>query len=328
MDRIALYKERPEKAVLEDISSTLGRRASAGMWGTCPVSQVGVFLGLSASQSCGKCAPCRVGLPVLVRICNDLLAGDADESALEEFERWSQAIFDSADCAIGYEAAIVAQRALAGLRKDFEAHAKGQDCAAGPRAGVPCRSQCPAEVDIPGYIALAGKGRYSDALRLIRKDNPFPLACGLICEHPCEQGCRRGIVDSSVHIRAVKRFCVEQSPESFDVDNAEVRPFHYESTGKRIAVVGAGPAGLTAAYFLTLMGHSVTVYEQRDEPGGMMRYGIPAYRLPRERLQSAIDWICAQGIDLKCGVSVGTDITLADLREQNDAVYLAIGAHV
>lgn len=160
-------------------------------------------------------------------------------------------------------------------------------------------------------------GRNTDAVRLIRKDNPLPLVCGLVCEHPCEMNCRRGMVDDPMNIRAIKRYACEHMESDY-------QPWIAADTGKRIAVVGGGPAGLSCAYYLAIMGHHVTILEQRKHLGGMLRYGIPAYRLPRERLESEIKWI------LDCGIDVRYETPVEDvdeLREKYDAVYLAIGAH-
>lgn len=210
-------------------------------------------------------------------------------------------------------------RGLDTFKEDFESHLKHGHCI-NKYAAVPCVSRCPAGVDIPGYSALVAAGRLADAISLIRKDNPFPTVCGYICEHPCEKQCRRNIVDTSVNIRGIKRYAADNS--------ADVPvPAPMDDTGKRVAIIGGGPSGLTAAYYLTLMGHKVSVYEQRDKLGGMLRYGIPSYRLPRERLDNDIKAILSNGAKVHLNTSVGTDITFETLKEQNDAIYVAIGAH-
>lgn len=189
------------------------------------------------------------------------------------------------------------------------------------RATIPCVTLCPAHVDIPGYIALAGEGRCEDAVRLIRKDNPFPTACALICEHPCEARCRRNIIDDSINIRGIKRYIVDNAP-SDQVPVPECAP----STGKNIAIIGGGPSGLTAAYFLQLMGHHCTVFEEKQHLGGMLRYGIPNYRFPRERLQEDIDAILATGVEVKMNQNIGTE-EMKEIHKFYDATYVAIGAH-
>ena len=212
-------------------------------------------------------------------------------------------------------------RSLQGFRSDYEHHVEHAQCGneIAP-ATVPCMRGCPARVDIPGYLALIGEGRYQDAVKLIRKDNPFPLACGYICEHPCELECRRNFIDAPLNIRGLKRFAVDNSDNDYT-------PFHYEKTGKKVAVIGGGPAGMTTAYYLALMGHEPTVFEQRDHLGGMMRYGIPAYRLPRNLLDDELDFLVRQGINVKLGTSVPGDVSFQQLRDDYDAIYIAIGAH-
>ncbi|MCI9628808.1 MAG: FAD-dependent oxidoreductase [Eggerthellaceae bacterium] len=321
------------QAAAQDLCDTLARRARSGSLGTCPVELSDAFVGLCAAQSCGKCVPCRVGLAQMKNLLESILDGKASKKDLSTLEKTARNAYLSADCAIGYEAGAMVIRALKGFKSDFVSHADRGLCNAGSRDAVPCMAGCPAHVDIPGYVALVGAGRYADALRLIRKDNPFPLACGLICEHPCELGCRRGVVDDAINIRALKRFAVDNSPEMFSIapdgQPSDVSsPFHHEPTGKRVAIVGGGPAGLTAAYYLALMGHTPVIYEQRDHLGGMMRYGIPAYRFPRAELDREINWIISQGVEVHYNTSVPNDITFEKLQEDNDAVYLAIGAHV
>ena len=185
---------------------------------------------------------------------------------------------------------------------------------------MPCVTVCPAHVDIPGYIALVREGRFDDAVNLIRKDNPFPYSCAYVCEHPCEKQCRRRLVDDAINICGIKRYAVDHCAD-------ETPPAAAEATGKRVAVVGGGPSGLTAAYYLQLMGHSVTVFEQRERLGGMLRYGIPDYRLPPDVLQKDIDYILKTGVQVQTGVCIGKDIALEQLRSEYDALYVAIGAH-
>ena len=314
-----LYPGSAEKAVT-DLYAELARRNAAAPAGNCPVEQSAAFVKLCLSQSCGKCVPCRIGLKQLAGILDAILAGRAGEGELDTLENLARTIRDSADCAIGAEAAAALLRNLAAFRHDFVSHTEKDRCTCTAKfAPVPCKAGCPAHVDIPGYIALVKEGRYADAVRVIRFDNPFPAVCALIYEHPCEGACRRRMVDDAVNIRGIKRMAVDMAGP---VDAPSPMP----ETGKRIAVVGGGPSGLTAAYYLRLMGHEVTVFEQRKQLGGMMRYGIPRYRLPDSYLDADI------GTILSTGVKAATETVIdgeayEKLRREYDAVYLAIGAH-
>ena len=320
MARLHVMERSHAQAVMDDLHDALGRRLAVSSLAPCPVEFTAALVNLCSTQSCGKCTPCRVGLSALSDLLADVLEGRADESTLNLIERTARTIYLSSDCAIGYEAGAMALTAIRGFRDDFEHHIRERSCGFDREARVPCVSGCPAHVDIPGYISLVEAGRYADAVKVIRKNNPLPLVCGLVCEHPCEMHCRRGMVDDPMNILALKRFAVEHS------DLNDYKPTVADSTGKRIAVIGGGPAGLSCAYYLTVMGHKVTIFEQRHHLGGMLRYGIPSYRLPRERLQAEIDWILSAGIDVELDHSVNGE-ELARLRDEFDAVYLAIGAH-
>ena len=305
---------------MDDLHDALGRRLAVSSLAPCPVEFTAALVNLCSTQSCGKCTPCRVGLSTLSDLLADVLEGRADESTLNLIERTARTIYLSSDCAIGYEAGAMALTAIRGFRDDFEHHIREHSCGFDREARVPCVSGCPAHVDIPGYISLVEAGRYADAVKVIRKNNPLPLVCGLVCEHPCEMHCRRGMVDDPMNILALKRFAVEHS------DLNDHKPHVVDDTGKRVAVIGGGPAGLSCAYYLAVMGHKVTIFEQRHHLGGMLRYGIPSYRLPRERLQAEIDWILSAGIDVELDHSVNGE-ELVRLRDEFDSVYLAIGAH-
>lgn len=320
MARLHVMERSHAQAVMDDLHDALGRRLAVSSLAPCPVEFTAALVNLCSTQSCGKCTPCRVGLSALSDLLADVLEGRADESTLNLIERTARTIYLSSDCAIGYEAGAMALTAIRGFRDDFEHHIREHSCGFDREARVPCVSGCPAHVDIPGYISLVEAGRYADAVKVIRKNNPLPLVCGLVCEHPCEMHCRRGMVDDPMNILALKRFAVEHS------DLNDHKPHVVDNTGKRVAVIGSGPAGLSCAYYLAVMGHKVTIFEQRHHLGGMLRYGIPSYRLPRERLQAEIDWILSAGIDVELDHSVNGE-ELARLRDEFDAVYLAIGAH-
>ena len=319
MSRLKIAIENEAVQTVERLYKDLERRIVASPPGICPVDLALNFLRLCHAQTCGKCVPCRIGLGQLATYLEDVLDGRATMATLGEIERLAKDIEISADCAIGTEAARMVLRGLDGFRDEYVAHIQTGNCTYHINQPVPCVALCPAGVDIPGYIALIREGRCADAVRLIRKDNPFPTACALICEHPCEARCRRNMLDSSVNIRGLKRYAV---------DNAGVVPAPVcgPSTGKRVAIVGGGPSGLSAAYYLQLMGHSCTVFELRPKLGGMLRYGIPNYRFPRECLQEDIDCILSTGVEIKYNTKIGESLTIDDLRRQYDAVYVSIGA--
>ena len=319
MSRLKIAIENEAVQTVERLYKDLERRIVASPPGICPVDLALNFLRLCHAQTCGKCVPCRIGLGQLATYLEDVLDGRATMATLGEIERLAKDIEISADCAIGTEAARMVLRGLDGFRDEYVAHIQTGNCTYHINQPVPCVALCPAGVDIPGYIALIREGRCADAVRLIRKDNPFPTACALICEHPCEARCRRNMLDSSVNIRGLKRYAV---------DNAGVVPAPVcgPSTGKRVAIVGGGPSGLSAAYYLQLMGHSCTVFELRPKLGGMLRYGIPNYRFPRERLQEDIDCILSTGVEIKYNTKIGESLTIDDLRRQYNAVYVSIGA--
>ena len=320
MSRLEFYSTSGSQAVVEGLYRDLEHRIVASPPGLCPVDLAESFLKLCHAQTCGKCVPCRVGLRQLGLLIDDVLSGKATIETLDFIEQTAQVISDSADCAIGYEAANMVLKGVRGFRDDYVSHIKTGRCTCNLDQPVPCVAQCPAGVDIPGYVALVSAGRYADAVRLIRKDNPFPGACGLVCEHPCESRCRRNMIEGAVNIRGLKRYAVDHAGL---VPAPECAP----ETGKKVAIVGGGPSGLSAAFYLRLMGHKVTVYEARKQLGGMLRYGIPSYRLPREELQKDIDAILSTGVTVKRGVMVGQDISLAKLHKDYDSVYISVGAH-
>ena len=320
MSRLSI--ETPDRAqqVVEDLCRDMGHRIAANPPGLCPVDMALNFLRLCHAQTCGKCVPCRIGLSQLETLIERVLDQTAPEGTIDLIESTAAAIADSADCAIGYEAAAMVLEGVRGFREDYEEHAHNGRCICSLKQPVPCVTTCPAHVDIPGYIALVREGRFDDAVDLIRKDNPFPYSCAYVCEHPCERQCRRRLVDDAVNICGLKRYAVDHCTRT-------APPPAAPATGKRVAVVGGGPSGLTAAYYLSQMGHSVTVFEQREKLGGMLRYGIPDYRLPPDVLDHDIDYILAAGVEVKTGVCVGREVQVPDLQKDYDAVYVAIGAH-
>ncbi len=325
MGRLDLKVRDNSQATVESLYNDLARRVMASPPGQCPVDMASAFLQLCHSQTCGKCVPCRMGLGQLGTLLDELLDlnGKQRKDLLPLIEKTAQAIKDSSDCAIGSEAANMVLKGLNGFREDYESHIANRTCAPFVYKGkesVPCVGLCPARVDVPGYISLVLAGRYADAVRVIRKDNPFPAVCALICEHPCESQCRRMLIDSPIHIRAIKGFAVDHAGKV-------PAPAKMDDTGKTVAIIGGGPSGLTAAYYLAIMGHKVTVFEKRQTLGGMLLYGIPSYRLPREKLEADIDIILSLGVDVKLGYDIDDVDGIKKIKDNYDATYIAIGAH-
>lgn len=320
MSRLSIETPGRAQNVLDGLHRDMERRIGASAYGLCPVDMSLNYLRLCHAQTCGKCVPCRIGLGQLEVLIEQVLDRTATMETINIIERTAKVIADSAGCAIGYEAAHMVLKGIRGFREDYEEHVQHGRCISVLSYPVPCVSACPAHVDVPGYVALVNEGRYEEAVKLIRKDNPFPSACAYVCEHPCEAHCRRAMVDDAINICGLKRFAVDHA-------KAEPAKILYEKTGKTVGIIGGGPGGLTAAYYLAQMGHQVTVYEQRPKLGGMLRYGIPDYRLPQEVLERDIEHILTTGINVITDVSIGRDVRMEDIQKSYDAVYISIGAH-
>ena len=320
MSRLDIKSPSRAQTVVDNLYRDVERRIAASPPGLCPVDMALAFLHLCHAQSCGKCVPCRIGLGQLSKLIATVLDGTADMGTIDIIEKTARTTLNTADCAIGRDAARLVLDGLEGFRDDYEEHIQHHRCLAGLQLPVPCVALCPAGVDVPGYMALVGEGRCADAVRLIRKDNPFPTACAYICEHPCEARCRRNMIDDAINIRGLKRYAVDHAG---DVPQPACAP----PTGKKVAIIGGGPSGLSCAYYLALMGHKVTVFEEREKLGGMLRYGIPSYRFPRQLLDAEIESILSLGIEAHTGTTVGVDVWVEELQKEYDCLYIAIGAH-
>ena len=320
MSRLDINTPDQAQMVVDQLYHDMERRIIASGPGLCPIDMSLNFLNLCHAQTCGKCVPCRIGLGQLSNLMRGILRGKGKMEDLEVMERTAQIIESTASCAIGTHAARLVLSGLKGFRDDYIEHIQNHRCLGNMEQPVPCVALCPASVDIPGYIALIREGRCADAVRLIRKDNPFPVACAYVCEHPCEARCRRTMLDEPINIRGLKRYAVDTAG---DVPQPKCAP----ATGKKVAVVGGGPGGLSCAYYLALMGHKVTIFEQFKQLGGMLRYGIPSYRFPRELLDREINSILSLGIEVRTETEVGKDISFANLDANYDCIYIAIGAH-
>ena len=319
MDRLKIITDSRAETAMKGLLGDRIRRSQVAPAGNCPVSQCASFARQCLAESCGKCVPCRVGLSRVSHILEMIDEGKGTAAQLGELTSLLDTITDSADCAIGFAAAHEIRAAISEAWDDLESHVNAGVCKAEIKS-IPCMAGCPAHVDIPGYIALTRAGRYQDAVRVIRQDNPFPASCAMVCEHPCENYCRRNMIDDSINIRGIKRAAIEGAGK---VDVPACMP----STGKKVAVIGGGPSGLTVAYYLQLMGHQTEVFEQRAKLGGMMRYGIPRYRLPEEYLSYDIDAILSTGVKVNMNTSIDAE-KLKKIKEEYDAVYISIGAHL
>lgn len=321
MSRLSVVSTDKVNSTTEKLMKEFTQRIIANPPGVCPVDMQLAFLKVCHAQTCGKCVPCRIGLGILEELLESVLDNTATMDTLDLIEHTATNIKNSADCAIGFESARMVLAGFEGFKEDYISHVQEHQCTGTFEQPIPCVTLCPANVDIPGYIALAGEGRCADAVRLIRKDNPFPTACALICEHPCESRCRRTMIDDAINIRGMKHYIMDK------VHASEVPvPACAESTGKKIAIIGGGPAGLTAAYFLQLMGHQAVIFEEKAQLGGMLRYGIPNYRFPRERLKEDIDAILSTGVEVRLKTAIGTQ-ELGEINDTYDAIFIAIGAH-
>ena len=288
----------------------------------CVVDVARFFMEFCRDESCGKCTPCRVGtqkmLEILTRICD----GKGKEGDIETLEKWADIIKNTALCGLGQTAPNPVLSTLRYFRDEYEAHIRDGRCPAVVCSAFfksPCMHACPINMDIPAYTSLLRAGRLNDAYKVLLKTNPFPGICGRVCNHRCETKCRRSTLDEPIDIKNLKRFITDNAVRP------RVKPVPV-TRREKLAVIGAGPSGLTAAKDLAWMGYHVTVFDQFPKPGGMLRWGIPAYRLPRDILDGEINDILGLGVELRCNTRVGKDLSWDSLRKDFDALYLAIGA--
>jgi NADH-quinone oxidoreductase subunit F len=290
---------------------------------TCMVDMARFFLSFTQLESCGKCIPCRWGTKQMLDILEDIASGRGRHDDIELLQELAESVKDNSLCGLGQTAPNPVLTSIRYFHDEYENHIKRHHCPAVVCKGLvkaPCSHTCPAGIDVPRYLRFIVLRQYDRALAVIREKIPFPSICGHVCPHPCEAKCRRGQVDGAIAIRALKRFAAERGNGLWRAKTKMAA-----ATGKRVAIIGSGPAGLTSAYYLVRRGHSVTVFEALPEPGGMMRYGIPEYRLPREVLAGEIEEIKGIGVDILTNTRVNSVDEL--FGRGYEAVLLAIGAH-
>ena len=290
---------------------------------TCIVDVARFFLSFTQSESCGKCVPCRLGTKQMLDILTNICNGKGKIEDIDLLLELSAGVKAGSLCGLGQTAPNPVLTTIRYFRKEYEDHIKKHHCAAAVCRGIvsaPCSHTCPANIDVPRYVRFIAAGRPDAAVAVIREKIPFPAVCGLVCFHPCEAKCRRGQLDEAIAIRMLKRYACENGDGLWKQNLSIAKP-----NGKSVAVIGAGPAGLTAAYYLAKLGHAVTVFEALPEPGGMMRVGIPDYRLPKDTLRGEIREIENIGVTIKTNTRVNSPGSL--LKEGFNAVFMAVGAH-
>jgi NADH-quinone oxidoreductase subunit F len=284
------------------------------------------FLEFVQDESCGKCTPCRVGTRRMLEILDRICEGKGQDGDIERLVDLGNTIKDTALCGLGQTAPNPVLSAIRHFREEFVEHIRDHKCRAGvcpELVRAPCQNACPAGVDVPGFVSLIGEKRFDEALALHRERNPLAAICSRVCFHPCESKCRRSTLDDPLSIRSLKRYMVEQE-KAFNLpamikDGANVK--------RKVAVVGAGPAGLSCAYFLARLGYRPTIFEAASEPGGMLVQAIPAYRLPRDLLSKEIGMIEKLGVQIRTNKMLGRDFTLSSMKEMGyESVFLAVGA--
>lgn len=296
---------------------------------TCMVDVAKYFMNFLKDESCGKCFTCRKGTQRMYEILDDISKGKGTLEHLDLLEELAHVVKDTSMCGLGQSAANPVLSTLRYFREEYERHIIHKKCDAfvcTDLVGAPCQSACPVGTEAWRYVAHIARGENEQAYIAIREANPFPSVCARVCDHQCEERCRAGTSGGDpIAIRALKRFITDRiDPSTYN----PVREAAANKDSQSVAVIGAGPAGLTTAHYLSLKGYKVTIFEAEEEPGGMLFCAIPSYRLPKETIKKEIDSLLDENITLKCNTALGRDITIDRLfKEDYKAVMLAMGAH-
>lgn len=291
---------------------------------SCMVNVANFFLEFTRDESCGKCTPCRAGIPEMRQILNKISRGEGTMEDIRLLEELGEMIASASLCGLGQTSPNPVLSTLRHFREEYEAHIIDKKCPAAVCQALfrtACQHTCPVGLDIPGYVSLIKDGKFVEAYCLIKQRNPFPSICGRVCHHPCEGKCRRGQIEEPVAIRDLKRFAADYAYEL----GIECLPPVAEKKKERVAIIGAGPAGLSAAYDLAQDGYQVTIFEALPVAGGMLAVAIPEYRLPKSILKKEIEAVEKLGVQIKLNTPVKDIDSL--LKDGYQAVFIATGAH-
>jgi len=278
------------------------------------------------SNSCGKCIPCRTGTGVMMQILNRICKGKGRMGDLNTLRSLAETVSSASKCSIGQSGPTALLHVLDHFSDEFEHAVRSgveKSNAYYSKLTAPCMDACPIHLDIPTYVEHIKEAKFKESLDVIRQRLPLPGIVGRVCVRPCEENCRRANLDDPISIKYLKRFVADQELSMSQAPTYEITPS--EKQGK-VAIVGAGPAGVACAYHLALKGHQVTVYERLGEPGGMSAMGIPDYRLPRHILRREVEWIQNLGVTIYYNTTIGEEVKLSDLENDFDAVFIAVGA--